>query len=60
MFGAAFDQVTRVVGKLKDDSLEIDSLSPNNCLCHRNVFQNGVNTLSKMVNHFGQMARSFI
>ena len=28
------------------------TLASNNCFSHRNVFQNGVNTLSKIVNHF--------
>ena len=28
------------------------SIASSNCFSHRNVFQNGVNTLSKMVNHF--------
>ena len=37
---------------LKDDSLQINSLASNNCFIHRNIFQNGINTLSKMVNHF--------
>ena len=27
---------------------------------HRNVFQNGINTLSKMVNHFCQKAQNFV
>ena len=34
-------------------SLLINTLASRNyCLCHRNVFQNNVNTFSKMVNHF--------
>ena len=37
---------------MKDDSLEINILASNKCLYDRNVFQNGVNTFSKMVNHF--------
>ena len=36
---------------LKDDSLYINSLASNNCFSHRNVFQNGVNTFLKIVNH---------
>ena len=39
-------------GTLKDNSLLINSLASNNCFSHRNIFQNGVNTLSKLVNHF--------
>ena len=45
--------VTRVgLGTMKDDSLSINTLASNNSLCHRDVFQNGVKTFSKMVNHF--------
>ena len=36
-------------GTLKDDSLLIDSLALENNFSWRNVFQNGVNSLSKMV-----------
>ena len=36
-------------GTLKDGSLEITSLALNNSFSYRNVFQNGVNSLSKMV-----------
>ena len=38
-----------IFGTFKDGSLQINSLALNNCLSYRNVFQNGVNTLSKMV-----------
>ena len=38
-----------IFGTLKDGFLEINSLALNNCFSYRNVFQNGVNTLSKMV-----------
>ena len=31
---------------------QIKVLVSNNCFSHRNVFQNGINILSKMVNHF--------
>ena len=41
-----------IFGTLKDDSLLINILASNNCLCHINVFQNGVNLFSKTVNHF--------
>ena len=34
---------------MKDGSLKINSLALNNCFSHKNVFQNGVNALSKMV-----------
>ena len=42
-----------------DDSLWIYILSSNNCFSHRNVFQNGVNTLSKIVNHFLSKSTKF-
>ena len=29
---------------MKEDILSINTLALNNCLCNRNVFQNGVNT----------------
>ena len=38
-------------GTLKDERLLIIILISRNCLCHRNLFQNGVNTFSKMVNN---------
>ena len=42
-------RTTVIFGTLKD-SLEINSLALNNCFnYYRNVFQNGVNALSKMV-----------
>ena len=41
---------TTVISKtLKEGSLEINSLASNNCFSHRNVLQNGVNALSKVV-----------
>ena len=42
-------RTTVMFGTLKDGSLEINPLALNNCLSYRNVFQNGVNALSKMV-----------
>ena len=56
MFDATFSQVTHtqavVFGKMKDESLSISTLASNNCLCHKNVFQNGVSAFSKTANHF--------
>ena len=40
---------TTIFGIMKDGSPEINSLALNNCFSYRNVFQNGVNALSKMV-----------
>ena len=37
---------------MKDDSLLINTLALNIYLRHRNVFQNGVNHFSKIVDHF--------
>ena len=52
MYGATFKLVTTVVLiTLKDGSLQIDILVSNNCFSYRNVFQNSVNALSKMVNN---------
>ena len=45
---------------LKDDSLWINILASNNCFSYRNIFQNGVNTLSKLVNHFLSKAQNFV
>ena len=38
--------------RMETNSLSINILPLVNCLCFRNVFQNGVNTFLKMVNHF--------
>ena len=38
-------------GTLKDCILQINSLAFNNCFSYRKVFRNGVNALSKMINH---------
>ena len=51
MFGGTFNLVTRVdyFETLKDDGLQINSLALKICFNYRNVFQNGVKALSKMV-----------
>ena len=41
-----------IFGTLKDDSLRINISALNNCFSHRNVFQNGINTLSKNYSPF--------
>ena len=46
--GIALSKHQLLLLTLKDNSLEINSLSLNNCFSYRNVFQNGVNALSKM------------
>ena len=40
---------------MKVQSLSNNTLASDNCLCHRNVFRNGVNTFSKIVNHNGSI-----
>ena len=50
MFNATFNLVTHVrLYFWKNCSLQIDSLTFNNCLSFRNVFKNTVKALSKMV-----------
>ena len=41
-----------VFGPLKDGSLLINILASNNCLSYRNIFQNGVDSSSKIVDAF--------
>ena len=46
-----------------DDSLLINTLASNNCLCmlcHSNVFQNGVNPSQKWLTIFCQKAQNFV
>ena len=54
MFGANLTWLhcwtTIIFGTVKDGSLLINTKASNNCLYHRNVFQNGVNTFSEMIN----------
>ena len=54
MFGGTFNLVTRVgvpyfFGTLKDGSRQINNLASNNCFRNRNVFENGINALSRML-----------
>ena len=54
MFGAILNpaytcRTTIILETLEDGSFQIDSLVLNICFSYRNVFQNGVNALSKMV-----------
>ena len=52
MFGATFNlftsDTTLNFGTLNDGSQDINSLAWNDWFSYRNVFQNGVNVLSKM------------
>ena len=43
---------TVIFGTLKDGSLLINTLASNICFTYRNMFQNGVNALSKIVDAF--------
>ena len=57
MFGATFNMLTlitwtTVLKKLKDVCLQINSLASSDCFSCRNVLQNGVDALSKMVKKF--------
>ena len=45
-------RTTVILITLKDGSLQINSLTSDKCFSYRNVFQNDVNALSKMINHF--------
>ena len=40
-------RITVIFGKLKDGSLLINTLASNSCFSYRNMFQNGVDALSK-------------
>ena len=44
--------ITVIFGTLKDGSLLINTLASNICLSYRNMFQNGVGALSKIVDAF--------
>ena len=45
-------RITVTFGTLKDGSLLIDTLASNICFSYRNMFQNGVEALSKIVDAF--------
>ena len=45
-------RITVIFGTLKDGSLLINTLSSNICFSYRNMFKNGVNALSKIVDAF--------
>ena len=45
-------RTTIVFELMKEDIFQINILASNYCLYHRNVFQNGVNPFSKIVDHF--------
>ena len=45
-------RITITFGTLKDGSLLINTLASNICFSYRNMFQNGVDALSKIVDAF--------
>ena len=45
-------RITGIFRTLKDGSLIINTLASNICFSYRNMFQNGVDTLSKVVDAF--------
>ena len=45
-------RITVIFGTLKDGSLLINTLASNICFSYRNMFQNGVDALSKIVDAF--------
>ena len=45
-------RITVIFGPLKDGSLLINTLASNICFGYRNMFQNGVDALSKVVDAF--------
>ena len=45
-------RITVIFGTLKDGSLLINTLASNICFSYRNMFQNGVGALSKIVDAF--------
>ena len=52
--------ITVIFGTLKDGSLLINTLASNICFSYRNMFENGVDALSKIVDAFWQKAQNFI
>ena len=53
-------RITVIFGTLKDGSLLINTLPSNICFSYKNMFQNGVDALSKIVDAFLSKAQNFI
>ena len=51
--------ITVIFGTLKDGSLLINTLASNICFSYRNMFQNGVDALSKIVDTFLSKSSKF-
>ena len=52
-------RITVIFGTLKDGSLLNNTLASNICFSHRNMFQNGVDALSKIVDAFLSKSSKF-
>ena len=52
-------RITIIFGTLKDGSLLINTLASNICFSYRNMFQNGVDALSKIVDAFLSKSSKF-
>ena len=52
-------RITVIFGTLKDESLLINTLASNICFSYRNMFQNGVDALSKIVDAFLSKSSKF-
>ena len=52
-------RITVIFGTLKDGSLFINTLASNICFSYRNMFQNGVDALSKIVDAFLSKSSKF-
>ena len=52
-------RITVIFGTLKDGSLLINTLASNICFSYRNIFQNGVDALSKIVDVFLSKSSKF-
>ena len=52
-------RITVIFGTLKDGSLFINILASNICFSYRNMFQNGVDALSKIVDAFLSKSSNF-
>ena len=52
-------RITVFFGTLKDGSLVINTLASNICFSYRNMFQNGVDALSKIVDAFLSKSSKF-
>ena len=52
-------RITVIFGRLKDRSLLMNTLASNICFSYKNMFQNGVNALSKIVDAFLSKSSKF-